>query len=94
MRCPPRPELMAEKIAYSPETLIKAYALGVFPMADGANSPDIHFYDPDMQMDTLALARWGAAQGHLVLLLDNFAWMHTYKLRKLLQVHGAPVIAV
>ena len=49
MRCPPRPELMAEKIAYSPETLIKAYALGVFPMADGANSPDIHFYDPDMR---------------------------------------------
>lgn len=40
---------MAEKFAYSPETLIKAYALGVFPMADSADSPEIHFYDPDMR---------------------------------------------
>ena len=40
---------MAEKFAYSPETLIKAYALGVFPMADSADSPEIHCYDPDMR---------------------------------------------
>lgn len=40
---------MTQKYAFSPETLIKAYALGVFPMADDANSQDIHFYDPDFR---------------------------------------------
>jgi len=38
---------MAERFAFSPETLIKAYSLGVFPMADSADSRDIKFYDPD-----------------------------------------------
>ena len=38
---------MAERFAFSPETLIKAYSLGVFPMADNADSRDIKFYDPD-----------------------------------------------
>ncbi len=33
--------------AYSPETIIKAYSLGLFPMADSHDSPDIKFYDPD-----------------------------------------------
>ena len=40
---------MAERFAFSPETLIKAYSLGVFPMADSADSKDIKFYDPDVR---------------------------------------------
>jgi leucyl/phenylalanyl-tRNA--protein transferase len=36
-----------KRYAFSPETLIKAYSLGVFPMADGAESQTIKFYDPD-----------------------------------------------
>lgn len=40
---------MTQKYAFSPETLIKAYALGVFPMADNADSQDIHFYDPEFR---------------------------------------------
>ena len=40
---------MAETFAFSPETLIKAYSLGVFPMADSADSSDIKFYDPDFR---------------------------------------------
>lgn len=40
---------MAERFAFSPETLIKAYSLGVFPMADSADSADIKFYDPDIR---------------------------------------------
>lgn len=40
---------MAERFAFSPETLIKAYSLGVFPMADSADSHEIKFYDPDVR---------------------------------------------
>ena len=40
---------MTERFAYSPETLIKAYSLGVFPMADSADSREIKFYDPDVR---------------------------------------------
>ena len=40
---------MAGTFAFSPETLIKAYSLGVFPMADSADSKDIKFYDPDFR---------------------------------------------
>jgi len=40
---------MATRYAFSPETLIKAYSLGVFPMAEGADSPSINFYDPDQR---------------------------------------------
>lgn len=40
---------MAERFAFSPETLIKAYSLGVFPMAESADSRDIKFYDPDVR---------------------------------------------
>ena len=40
---------MAERFAFSPETLIKAYSLGVFPMADSADSREIKFYDPDVR---------------------------------------------
>ncbi len=32
---------------YSPETIIKAYSLGLFPMATSHDSPDIQFYAPD-----------------------------------------------
>ena len=38
---------MADHFAFSPETLIKAYSLGVFPMADSADSREIKFYDPE-----------------------------------------------
>ena len=40
---------MAEVHFYAPETIIKAYALGLFPMADSHDSTDIRFYDPDMR---------------------------------------------
>jgi leucyl/phenylalanyl-tRNA--protein transferase len=40
---------MASRYAFSPETLIKAYSLGVFPMADSADSREIKFYDPDVR---------------------------------------------
>ncbi len=40
---------MAHTYVYSPETIIKAYALGLFPMADSHTSTDIRFYDPDMR---------------------------------------------
>ena len=38
---------MADHYIYSPETIIKAYSLGLFPMADSRVSLDIKFYDPD-----------------------------------------------
>ena len=40
---------MAEQHIYSPETIIKAYSLGLFPMADSRDSRDIKFYDPDQR---------------------------------------------
>ena len=40
---------MSKRYAFSPETLIKAYSLGVFPMADGARSNTINFYDPEVR---------------------------------------------
>ena len=40
---------MADRFAFSPETLIKAYSLGVFPMADSADSHEIKFYDPEVR---------------------------------------------
>jgi leucyl/phenylalanyl-tRNA--protein transferase len=40
---------MADLFAFSPETLIKAYSLGVFPMAESADSRDIRFYDPEVR---------------------------------------------
>jgi leucyl/phenylalanyl-tRNA--protein transferase len=40
---------MATRYAFSPETLIKAYSLGVFPMADSADSREIKFYDPNVR---------------------------------------------
>ena len=40
---------MAQSYVYAPETIIKAYALGLFPMAESHNSKEIRFYDPDMR---------------------------------------------
>ena len=40
---------MANRHIYSPETIIKAYSLGLFPMADNQDSLDIKFYDPDQR---------------------------------------------
>ena len=40
---------MSKRYAFSPETLIKAYSLGVFPMADSASSNNINFYDPELR---------------------------------------------
>ena len=40
---------MAPNYVYAPETIIKAYTLGLFPMAESHNSTEIRFYDPDMR---------------------------------------------
>ena len=40
---------MAQSYVYAPETIIKAYALGLFPMAESHDSAEIRFYDPDMR---------------------------------------------
>ena len=38
---------MAQSYVFAPETIIKAYTLGLFPMAESHNSSGIRFYDPD-----------------------------------------------
>lgn len=40
---------MTKTYAYSPETIIKAYSLGVFPMAESRDDPEINFYEPDIR---------------------------------------------
>ena len=40
---------MAQSYVFAPETIIKAYTLGLFPMAESHNSAGIRFYDPDMR---------------------------------------------
>lgn len=40
---------MAEKYVLAPETLIQAYTLGVFPMAEDASSDEVHFYEPEIR---------------------------------------------
>ena len=40
---------MTDRFIYSPETIIKAYSIGVFPMAAAHNSDDIYFFEPDMR---------------------------------------------
>ena len=40
---------MTDQHVYSPEVIIKAYSLGLFPMADSRNSLDIKFYDPEQR---------------------------------------------
>ena len=37
------------KYHFSPETLIKAYSIGVFPMAMTKDDPEIHFFEPEMR---------------------------------------------
>ncbi|MDO5621300.1 MAG: leucyl/phenylalanyl-tRNA--protein transferase [Paracoccus sp. (in: a-proteobacteria)] len=33
----------------TPEMLLTGYAAGIFPMADSADSPDLHWYDPPLR---------------------------------------------
>ena len=40
---------MATSYVCAPETIIKAYAMGLFPMAESHDSTEIRFYDPDMR---------------------------------------------
>ena len=40
---------MAKSYVYAPETIIKAYALGLFPMAESYDSTDIRFFDPEIR---------------------------------------------
>ena len=40
---------MSEKHVIAPETLIQAYTLGVFPMAEDALSDEVHFYEPEIR---------------------------------------------
>jgi leucyl/phenylalanyl-tRNA--protein transferase len=40
---------MKERFIYSPETIIKAYSLGVFPMAAAYDADEIYFYEPDIR---------------------------------------------
>ena len=36
-------------VALSPQMLLKAYALGVFPMAEGRDDPEIYWIDPEVR---------------------------------------------
>lgn len=40
---------MTENIIIAPETLLRAYEIGVFPMALARDASEIHFYEPDMR---------------------------------------------
>lgn len=40
---------MTHRYIYAPETVMKAYSLGVFPMAQSRDDAEIHFYEPDMR---------------------------------------------
>ena len=42
-------DTMVDHYIYSPETIIKAYALGLFPMAETSTSTEIRFYDPELR---------------------------------------------
>jgi leucyl/phenylalanyl-tRNA--protein transferase len=33
----------------TPEVLLKAYACGIFPMADSAEDPELHWYEPELR---------------------------------------------
>lgn len=44
-----RNSAMARNYVYAPETIIKAYALGLFPMAESHDSKDIRFFDPEIR---------------------------------------------
>ncbi len=36
-------------IEITPEVLLKAYACGIFPMAEGADDPALYWIEPDMR---------------------------------------------
>lgn len=40
---------MTDRYIYAPETIIKAYSLGIFPMAMARDDDEIHFFEPDMR---------------------------------------------
>ena len=40
---------MSTAYIYAPETIIKAYSLGVFPMAESREDGAIHFYEPQLR---------------------------------------------
>ena len=40
---------MSKDYIFAPETLIKAYSLGVFPMAMAKDDPELHFFEPDIR---------------------------------------------
>lgn len=40
---------MTDETIIAPETVMKAYSLGIFPMALAHDTPEIHFYEPDMR---------------------------------------------
>jgi len=48
-------------VALSPQMLLKAYALGVFPMAEGRDDPEIYWIDPEargvLPLETFHLPR-------------------------------------
>ena len=35
--------------AFTPELLLRAYVMGIFPMSDGRDDPDIHWVDPRLR---------------------------------------------
>src|SRR3546814_13826630 len=45
----------------TPELLLRAYAYGLFPMADSADSPDLYWFDPPMR-GILPLDRFHASR--------------------------------
>lgn len=68
-------------LAITPETLLRAYALGIFPMAEGRSDPVIHWVDPrrrgifplDGFRISRSLSRAIAAPGYDVSIDRNFA---------------------
>ena len=40
---------MTDSYVIAPETLIQAYALGIFPMAEDAAATELNFYEPDIR---------------------------------------------
>src|SRR5712671_3501620 len=53
MRYQPPKEIMANRdsasLEITPEVLLKAYSCGIFPMADSADDPAIHWYEPPLR---------------------------------------------
>ncbi len=41
--------LSAEQVKLTPEIVLRAYAAGIFPMAESCDDPDIFWVDPDMR---------------------------------------------